>query len=144
MSAGMQDRLPAAARFAIVIQVANKGAIGMRYAILALVVTSSLAACGGGSNRAPVSAPVAQFASGPIGNACLIGGRKSASRALCGCVQAAADISLNAADQRRGARFFVDSAAVQDMQLSDTPAAEAFWDRWKAFSELAKGMCTTV
>jgi hypothetical protein len=72
------------------------------------------------------------------------GGRKASSRALCGCVQAAADLSLSGSDQRRGAKFFTDSQAIQEMQLSDSRSNEAYWKRWKAFSELAETMCAPV
>jgi hypothetical protein len=113
----------------------------MKNALIAGVLLATLAACGGRSDRAErMTQPVA-FAKGPIGNACMAGGRQSASRALCGCVQAAADLTLSGSDQRRGAKFFTDSQAVQDMQLDDSRFAEEFWDRWQAFSELAETMC---
>lgn len=50
-----------------------------------------------------LAAPSALYATGPIKTACEAAGRKQASRAKCGCVQAVADMELSAADQRRGA-----------------------------------------
>ena len=118
----------------------------MKYLVFALVFTSTLAACGGGggNDRPARMAPVASFAKGPIGDACVKSRRQAASRSMCGCVQAAADLTLSGRDQRRGAKFFTDLKAIQDMQLSDTPANEAFWDRWQNFSDTAESMCRSA
>ena len=118
-----------------------------------------VAACGGGGTRyssynattyqspgARMSTPLGQpapvlFASGPIANACQASGRKQANRARCGCVQAVADMSLSASDQRRGVGFFNDPHSAQEMRTSDSSSNEAFWKRWKAFGDQAGQLC---
>lgn len=84
---------------------------------------------------------VSRFATGPIGTACLIHDRRNASRALCGCVQAAADMTLSQADQQRGVRFFSEPEMLNEIKVSDSVANEAFWDRWDRFSETAERLC---
>ena len=79
----------------------------------ALTLLLILAACGGGTRysssnassvRIPTSStPAVLFANGPIATACKSAGRKQASRARCGCVQAVANQSLSRAEQVRGA-----------------------------------------
>ncbi|MEP3635919.1 MAG: hypothetical protein ABJN14_01490 [Paracoccaceae bacterium] len=118
----------------------------VRVLALGLVIVS-LAACGSGrsggvtSARSPVYNP-SLFASGPISQACLRGGRDQASRARCGCVQAVANRHLSAADQRRGAAFFNDPQSAQDTRQSDNPSSERFWLRWKEFGASAGQLCT--
>lgn len=82
------------------------------------------------------------FASGPIAAACQKAGRKQASRARCGCVQAVANRSLNAVEQRRGAAFFSDPQDAQDTRQSDNAASERFWRKWKDYSTEAGRICT--
>ena len=111
-----------------------------------------IAACGGGSRYSssnanktrytPVATSSALFASGPIASACRAAGRKEASRARCGCVQAVADRSLNASEQRRGAAFFQDPHRAQITRQSDNPVNERFWKKWKAYSADAARLCT--
>ena len=111
-----------------------------------------VAACGGGSRYSssnastarytPVATPSALFASGPIASACRSAGRKQATRTRCGCVQAVADRSLNASEQRRGAAFFKDPHSAQVTRQSDNPANERFWKKWKAYSADAARLCT--
>jgi hypothetical protein len=119
---------------------------------VALVAVLGLAACGGGSryssskatgygggySPAPVVVP---FASGPIQKACLADGRKEASRTRCGCVQAVADQSLSAADQRRGAKMFRDPHQLQEIRQSDNANNERFWKAWKEFGQNAAAIC---
>ncbi|MEM9969251.1 MAG: hypothetical protein AAF755_14325 [Pseudomonadota bacterium] len=81
------------------------------------------------------------FARGPIQTACQADGRAAASLVLCGCVQAIADQSLSAADQRRGARYFEDPAALQEVRQSDNRSNEKFWQSWKAFGVKAEETC---
>lgn len=117
---------------------------------VALIGLLSLGACGGSSyssSNAVTSAATGVngsllFAQGPISRACMSAGRKQASRVRCGCVQAVADQSLTAADQRRGARFFGDPHKAQETRQSDNPANEAFWLRWKAFGQSAGRICS--
>eukprot|EP00581_Thalassiosira_minuscula_P023798 CAMPEP_0184417636 /NCGR_PEP_ID=MMETSP0738-20130409/16004_1 /TAXON_ID=385413 /ORGANISM="Thalassiosira miniscula, Strain CCMP1093" /LENGTH=120 /DNA_ID=CAMNT_0026777413 /DNA_START=30 /DNA_END=392 /DNA_ORIENTATION=- len=112
-------------------------------ASLALV---ALTACGGtrysSSNAVRGTTPAVLFATGPIYSACQKAGRKQASRARCGCVQAVADRSLNTDDQRRGAAFFDDPHQAQVVRQSDRGADERFWQKWKAYGADAARMCT--
>ncbi|WP_299152385.1 hypothetical protein [uncultured Tateyamaria sp.] len=88
------------------------------------------------------STPSNLFATGPIYSACQLAGRREASRARCGCVQAVADQSLNANDQRRGSVFFDNPGQAQEVRTSDRDIDERFWLRWKAYSERAARLCT--
>ncbi|MEM8578549.1 MAG: hypothetical protein AAGF60_11905 [Pseudomonadota bacterium] len=119
--------------------------------VLALGLCVALAACGGSryasqnaaSYRGPTAAPVL-FATGPIQAACQRAGRKQSSRGRCGCVQAVADMELSAADQRRGAGYFSDPHALQEVRQSSERVASngRFWTAWKAFGARAEQLCT--
>ena len=87
---------------------------------------------------APVALP---FATGPIFRACQAEGRKPASRARCGCVQAVADQSLSGRDQSRGAKFFANPGPLQEVRQSDNAGNERFWLAWKAFGQDAAAQC---
>ena len=100
----------------------------MRKAIT-VVSLSLLAACGGAT------------VSGPIGNACLASGRSAANPVLCSCVQNVADQTLSNADQRRAAAFFDDPDEAQETRTSDNASTEAFWLRYRAFSDAARRIC---
>jgi hypothetical protein len=126
---------------------------------LALIAMLSLAACGGGNRNVPDDAPVRvdlgglglgiegetpavlPFATGPIQKACQADGRKAASRARCGCVQAVADRELSSADQRRGAGYFKNPGKLQEVRQSDNAGNERFWRAWKAFGQSAAAVC---
>lgn len=121
---------------------------------VALVAVLGLSACGGGSRYSSSNAAgyggaygyspaavVVPFASGPIQKACQSGGRKAASRTRCGCVQAIADQSLSAADQRRGAKMFNDPHQLQVIRQSDNASNERFWRAWKEFGQNAAAAC---
>ncbi len=121
----------------------------VRAIALGLVLTA-LAACGSGrsghsntvnSARTSIYNP-ALFATGPISQACLRGGRDQANRARCGCVQAVANRHLSSNDQRRGVAFFDDPQLAQDTRQSDNPSSERFWLRWKEFGASAGQLCT--
>jgi hypothetical protein len=95
---------------------------------------SALAACGGARGYNPsggYGGGAVLFATGPLNSACLAAGRKQASRARCGCIQAVADRELSAADQRRGVRVF---------RASDN----AFWAAWKAYGNTAQTLCSAA
>lgn len=117
----------------------------------ALSILTLVAACGGtrysssnatSTRYAPATSSQVLFASGPIANACRVAGRKQASRARCGCVQAVADRSLTSAEQRRGAAFFNDPHQAQVTRQSDNPANERFWKKWKSYSGDAARLCS--
>ncbi|AVL53852.1 hypothetical protein CEP88_15415 [Roseobacter denitrificans] len=115
---------------------------------LAGALMLGLAACGGGGatpapkTLTPVSLEGAQrFATGPIGTACNIHNRRTASQARCGCVQAAANLTLTQAEQQRSARFFAEPELLQQVKLSDSPASERFWYAWAAFAQTAEVLC---
>lgn len=110
----------------------------------------ALAACSGSApspaSKANSGTPgslvaVQKFAQGPISTACNANNRRSANRQTCGCIQAAANLTLSNSQQRRGAAFFNDPEVLQEMKLSDTPANERFWDDWARFAETAEAMC---
>ena len=110
---------------------------------LVLVALVGLAACGGSRNVARgYQAPAALYATGPIQVACLKQGRKAASRARCGCVQAVANRELSARDQRRGAGYFSDPHALQQVRQSDNAGNERFWKAWKAYGQRAAALCS--
>ncbi|MEP0661201.1 MAG: hypothetical protein ABJC87_18335 [Roseobacter sp.] len=68
---------------------------------------------------------------------------RRASLGTCGCLQVAANRTLNAADQKRGARMFGNPERVQAMKLSDSRENERFWGVWAAFADTAEKMCST-
>ncbi|NNE52962.1 MAG: hypothetical protein HKN30_11240 [Sulfitobacter sp.] len=108
-----------------------------------LVALLGLAACGGGSRYADRGgAPVVLYATGPIQKACLAEGRRAASRARCGCIQAVADRELSGTDQRRGARYFKNPHALQQVRQSDGATNERFWKAWKAYGQKAAQLCS--
>ncbi|MDY6860576.1 MAG: hypothetical protein SWN98_14685 [Pseudomonadota bacterium] len=88
---------------------------------------------------AAFTAPLAQ--AGAIESACLSSGRKGVSRAMCGCIQDAADLTLNRGDQRLAATFFRDPHKAQEIRQSDNRGHEAFWLRYKAFGTAAETFC---
>ncbi len=107
-----------------------------------LVALLGVSACGGGTRYASgKAAPVVLYATGPINSACLADGRRAASRARCGCVQAVADMELSPTDQRRGARYFKDPHRLQEVRQSDNAGNERFWAAWKAYGQRAAQLC---
>ena len=86
-------------------------------------------------------APLAAFA-GPISNACLDSPRSKGDRALCDCIQMAADRTMQRSDQRRAAGFFADPHEAQEVRMSKSDRDNAFWERYRAFGEMAEAFCT--
>ncbi|MFN3938461.1 MAG: hypothetical protein ACK4KW_12900 [Gemmobacter sp.] len=78
---------------------------------------------------------------GVIGDACLASERSQGNRALCACIQQAADMTLDRADQRRAARFFSDPHQAQEVRMSRSDADNAFWARYRSFGEAAEALC---
>ena len=106
-----------------------------------LALTGALASCGGGGRHTSRGLPAGAFATGPIYEACLRADRKDATRARCGCVQAAANGVLSSSDQSKAASFFRDPQKSQDVRQSDNPLQEAFWGRYKNFAARAEQSC---
>ena len=84
------------------------------------------------------SAPVA---SGPISAACLASDRKARSRQLCGCIQVAANKTLNNTQQRRAVQFYSNPHLAQEVRQSDRSADERFWQAYANYGEHAKALC---
>lgn len=111
---------------------------------VALVALLALVACGGNRSVGQRgNAAEIRFASGPIQQACQAQGRKAASKARCGCVQAVANRELSASDQRRGARYFKDPHALQQVRQNQSSNAsnKRFWAAWKAYGQRAAEIC---
>lgn len=78
-----------------------------------------------------------------IERACVSSDRQAASRALCGCIQDVANLTLSSADQRLAATFFKNPQKAQDIRQSDNARNERFWDRYKEFGAVASQFCAT-
>jgi hypothetical protein len=76
-----------------------------------------------------------------IENACNRSDRAGATRALCNCVQRAADAHLTRSDQRQAARFFSDPERAQQVRMSRDSRDRAFWERYRAFVATAEQTC---
>ena len=78
---------------------------------------------------------------GPIESACLRSDRQAANRALCGCIQQVADMTLKGSDQRKAAKFFRDPDQAQKVRMSKSDSDNEFWARYKNFGETAAAYC---
>lgn len=119
----------------------------MKSTVLALIALSTLAACGGGATNYTTRgafAPQVLYATGPLQRACMSQGRRDASSARCGCVQAVADRELSGSEQRRGLKVFKDPHSLQVWRQSNNGSDNAFWSTWKAFGESAERFCSGV
>lgn len=96
----------------------------------------TLIAAGFTATLSPVSA-----SAGSIERACMSSDRAANNRALCGCIQQVADMTLTNSDQRQAAKFFKDPQRAQDIRQSDNASHEAFWQRYKAFGNTAAQYC---
>jgi hypothetical protein len=101
----------------------------MRAVILSLFMSVALV---------PVAGPAA---AGAIERACL-SSERGGNRALCGCIQAAADRTLTGSDQRKAARFFSDPDQAEEVRMSDRRSDKEFWERYEAFGYFAEVSCT--
>ncbi|MBT8457868.1 MAG: hypothetical protein KJO15_17385 [Alphaproteobacteria bacterium] len=79
---------------------------------------------------------------GPIRDACLSSSRAGGDRALCSCIQQAADKTLTKRDQRLAASLFRDPDSAQEIRRSDRRAHEVFWERYRSFGEVAEAVCS--
>lgn len=77
-----------------------------------------------------------------VGSACLSSQRGAGQATLCRCIQKAADRTLTRRDQKRAADFFSDPDLAQTVRRSDKKRDEDFWDRYKAFGDVAKKYCS--
>jgi hypothetical protein len=113
----------------------------MRQALI-LGFVLALAGCGGGDRfRSHKVSHGAPMAFGPISKACMSSDRKARSRALCGCIQAAANETLSGSQQRRAVKFYRDPHSAQDIRQSDRPSNERFWKAYARYGERARRMC---
>ncbi len=76
-----------------------------------------------------------------IESACLKSGRAFGQRALCGCIQDAANMTLTPRDQRTAATFFSDPHRAQEARQSTRKADSAFWERYQNFAQTAETFC---
>ncbi|MGR3322803.1 MAG: hypothetical protein ACU0DK_12820 [Pseudooceanicola sp.] len=79
---------------------------------------------------------------GPIAQACMASERGSGNRAVCGCIQSVANLTLNGNDQRLAAQFFAEPQKAQDVRMSKSDHHNAFWDRYKQFGATAAATCS--
>lgn len=86
---------------------------------------------------APVSA-----APGVIDRACRQSNRADASPQLCGCIQKVANQSLNMRERRKVAKWFNNPHLAQKVRQSDRRRDEILWERYKAFGEQARQVCS--
>ncbi|SLN50749.1 hypothetical protein PEL8287_02650 [Roseovarius litorisediminis] len=117
--------------------------------ILGLVLL--LAGCGGSNrfkspgNSRTTPATVSRLAPvsyGPISKACQASDRKARSRQLCGCIQAAADQTLNSAQQNRAVAFYNNPHLAQEIRQSDRSSDERFWKAYSNYADHAKALCS--
>lgn len=87
-----------------------------------------------------LSLPSASMA-GTIENACMRSDRAAASRAICGCIQQVADMTLRGNDQRKAAKLFQDPEQAQRIRMSTSGSDNEFWARYKNFGETAQAYC---
>lgn len=78
---------------------------------------------------------------GPIENACIDSPRAKGDRALCSCIQQAAERTLSRSEQRRAARFFKDPDEAQQVRMSKSDRDNEFWANYRNFGELAEAYC---
>lgn len=80
------------------------------------------------------------YAAGTVERACLSSGR-AANRAVCGCIQDVANLTLTGSDQKMASSFFKDPQKAQDVRQSDRRSHEEFWLRYKQFGAFAQQLC---
>lgn len=108
--------------------------------VMGIVAVLALAGCGG-ANGFRGEAGGTPMATGPISRACLSSDRTARSRALCGCIQAVANQTLNGAQQRRAIDFYKDPHVAQVIRQSDRPGDERFWRAYINYAERAERTC---
>ena len=83
-------------------------------------------------------APSAAMA-GPTERACTPADK--GTRAVCGCIQQVADMTLRGSDQRRAAKLMKDPDLAHEIWISKRGADDAFWERYKSFGQQAEAYC---
>lgn len=76
-----------------------------------------------------------------IENACLRSDRQAKSRALCSCIQQAANLTLTASDQKLASTFYRNPEKAQELRQSPRRAHEIFWNRYEEYAETARAFC---
>ena len=76
---------------------------------------------------------------GPIERAC--NRADKGNRAVCGCIQQVADMTLRGSDQRRAAKLMKDPDLAHEVWVSKRGSDDAFWDRYKAVGQQAEAYC---
>jgi len=77
-----------------------------------------------------------------IKRACLASDRQAATRARCSCIQRVANDALSRSDRKTVAKWFTDPHQAQELKMSQTARDDALWDRYLAFGQLAKAVCS--
>ncbi len=62
-------------------------------------------------------------------------------RAICGCIQQAANLTLTAKDQRLASSFYGDPQRAQDVRQSGRMVHARFWERYRNYAEMAEIFC---
>lgn len=78
---------------------------------------------------------------GEIARACMAGGRDAANPQLCNCIGVVASRTLSGSDQRQLISFFGDPERANDIKINDSRGADAFWERYRAFTNAAERSC---
>jgi hypothetical protein len=77
-----------------------------------------------------------------IERACLTSDRPAADRALCGCIQDVANLTLTPSEQKKAATFFGNPHRAQEVRQSISRSDQRFWERYKLFGQSAKTYCS--
>lgn len=88
-----------------------------------------------------LSATALPAEAGVMSRACMKSDRQSKSRALCSCMQVAANAKLSRREQSRAAKFFKTPQKAQLVRQSDKRSDERFWQRYTAFGEVFSASC---
>ncbi|MBD3680046.1 MAG: hypothetical protein HUJ27_16800 [Rhodobacteraceae bacterium] len=78
-----------------------------------------------------------------IERACMASDRAAGNRALCGCIQDVANITLSRNDQKTAARLFRDPDRAQQVRMSSRSSDERFWQSYRSFGETAEVYCAS-
>lgn len=125
------------------IKTTSRKQVGVMRNFLCFICVAALAGCGGGSSSSQNT--VSRTAgTGVLERACNSSDRSAANRTLCNCIQQAADLTLSDADQRLAVTFYRNPNRAQEVRQSNRASDEAFWKRYKNYSEAAQSYCRAV